>query len=289
MKLIRNRRNCFSILALATSFTLLLGLSSCHTGIAPSSVTDEEDTTATLSITIPNMAPWVQKEADSGDFKPKAWLINDAVEFQLYDMEMNLVTYFIEEPGVDTYYDWAVPPGEYYLYTWIYNYNSTDWIDYGEASVFGAYPSQPDLWNPTNSFTVAAGQSLSVTVTNYPTAPVEILNSTASAEFLEATEGEKWFTVTTGSSDTWMYIDAGSYSADGVIDADMDLYLFGPGGLFITSSEEWSDGDPSTSDLEAIDSEVAGTAFTVIPGATYYVAVYAYEGGYFDLYFQSSP
>jgi hypothetical protein len=291
-------------LLVSAVFLLLLVLSSCEMGTGPQGVLEESEDLATLTIAVPNIAPWLQEKFESQDMTTKAWLYGDSIGFGIFDTDNILVdsiyTSLQFQPGdglpSTQVTAWEIPPGTYYLYCFVWNYSSqlyitTDTGSGGEASVWGIYPAeQPDRDNPTVPFTVSEGDNLSVTITNFPAVPTDIANDDwpATATYFEEDYGEKWFSFTTGPTDDYLYVDVTSYSPDGIIDPDLDLYLFGPDGVLLAISDAYPDGDPVTDEVEFIDSDTLG--FIVDPNSTYYVGVYAFDGADFEVYrFTSAP
>ncbi len=287
----------YTRLLVSTIFALFITLSSCEMGTEPQAIFDENEATATLQITVPNMAPWLKEKFEAQDMTAKAWLYGDSIGFGIFDTGMNLVdsiyTSFQFQPGTalpsSQITAWEIPAGTYYLYSFVWNYSSqlyltTDTGSGGDASVWGIYPEQPDRDNPTVPFTVSGGDNLSVTITNFPNAPTVIANNVwpAAAVYYEGDYGEKWFSFTTGPSDNYIYVDVTSYTLDGVIDPDVDLYLFGPDGVLLAVSDNYPDGVLATDDVEYLDSDYDG--FTVYPNSTYYVGVFAWDGCDFEVY-----
>ena len=64
----------------------------------------------------------------------------------------------------------------------------------------------------------------------------------------------------------------------------MDLYVFDANGMQIASSAFSSDGDEATDDTESISIE---DVTTVQPNSTYYVGIYGWVGGDFEMYYDA--
>ena len=282
-------------LSISTAFVLLIILSSCRMGTEPQAIAESGEETAILKITVPNIAPWLKQQVDNEEMTRKAWLDGDSIEFRLFEPaspSTPVETIFISgEIGPDTstplVTNWEVAPGSYFIRSLVFNENSNLYLSGTYASVWGIYPEQ-DLLNPTESFSISAGESMSILITNFPTYPTEIGNDVWPAEetHSEPVYGEKWFIYNTGPDDTNLWVWVGATSLDGVVNGDVGLYLFGPDGVFIDSSAYINSADPVEDEVEELDSYYDG--FAVQGGATYYVGVYVFAPCTFEMYFQSS-
>ena len=282
----------YTVSIIPTALLLLLALSSCR--MEPPIAAEADEEMATLKITVPQFAPWLTGQIGDEKMKPKAWLGGDRIEFGLYEetAPTTLVDYeYVYDelgswPSDPLVTEWIVPPGDYFVRSWVFNENSNLYLDYGYASTWGIYPEQ-DILNPTNFFNIAAGEGKSILITNFPTLPDEIGNAVWPAEttYYEPQYGEKWISFTTGPTDTSLYVWVGAYSVDGVNSGDVGLYLFGSNGIFIAMSAYLNTNDPSTPEEEELDSYYDG--FTVESNATYYAGVYAWEISDFEIYFES--
>ena len=299
MKLSKTIRKHIGILVSGV-FVMLIALSSCEMGIEPQEIVNESEQTATLTITVPRVAPWIADKFETENMTAKAWIYADQVAFGLFDADWNLVDrydvltwQYQPETGLPSSQvtDWEIPAGTYYLYCYIWNEYSQLYIDTGgDSSVWGIYPEQPNRDVPTQMFTVSGGESLSVTITNFPTAPTDIPQDVwpATATYYEGVYGEKWFAFTTGPSDAFLYVDVTSYSTDGITNPDAGLFLFGPDGVFLAKKDFYAGDYPTAlEELEYIRSDEAG--FTVLPNSTYYVGVYAWGDIDFEMYRYTAP
>jgi len=273
----------FSALAVVL---ILYVLTACGAGSELSPIADTKEESATLHITVPNMAPWL-REVSEDTFSTKAWLRANQVKFSLFeDPTHGEVVDEITVYSSDNVTDWVIAPGTYYLYSYVYNESSDLWLTGTEENgylqyyptVWGVYPDQ-DPFAPTTPFTISAGDHQSVVVTNVPMYPVELVDNYYSSTFSILSTGEKWFSFTTGPTDNFFWVHLVSLAESGTFDADMNIYLFGPDGLYIAGSYGSSDGSTSTDDYEYMDSDTNN--FAVIGGATYFLGVECVESGDF--------
>jgi len=265
-------------------------LSGCENSLLQPPVEPEpESESGTLTITVPSLAPVLQEKAGR-DASASAFLGADIVYVELRDagdivIDSAYVDNQLNDPAV-TFYDNSmgygvakmedVPPGYgYMLYSYIENVNVEGYTT-GTYTVTGTYGPFQILANTTNH----------AVIINTPANPTALTDGSWSQIYTTATHGENWFSVTTGASDSGLYIQTDSYANSNPLgyDADFDLFVYDDQGFLIGYSYEFSDGDPNTPESESLAIE---TYRPVLPNTTYYIGVYAWVGGDFDVWVDS--
>jgi hypothetical protein len=154
--------------------------------------------------------------------------------------------------GSNTYsMDWEVPAGgPYTLEVEVYNVISD--------------PLNPAVFGEETGINVPDGGSTSVTVTCFPYDPVSVTEGVTSSTYTLGSGGEMWFTAVPTEDNTIFSCES--------ITGDLDLYVFGPDGVFMSSSMQ----------ITPLDQ----LAIQTTPAATYYMGIYAETGGEFTVYYE---
>lgn len=255
------RSYLFALVMVVAGLALIAGCS--QQSIAPDVTEDEQASlpadgvsveTGNLKLNTASIAPWVVTKKggpvpSSAEPSSRAYLVGTSVDILLYDASSAFydevwlypTTYF------GTSYDWTdLPVGEYEVDVYVYN----DYISSVDPVVYGwAYA------------TVTAGGYADAVVTCEPYAYEWLYNDYWSYEYaLPTSGGETWFEFSPATSSTTV----ACYTYSG----DMDVYVFGPDGLYVDNSAVSGVG------TEYLTIDTSGGI-----GYTWYVAMYAFEGG----------
>jgi hypothetical protein len=235
-------------------FAIISFLAAC----TPMSIVQEtgsDDAFGSVTLSIPRFAAGVMTGKEPRDAAASAYLAADEVYVEVLDADSNIVESDYVYAGVTVTLS-PIPAGDgYTVNTVIYN---TAGDDYPNPSVHGS----------SGTFSVLPGIATDVTVTNYPFNPVELTEGVASVLDYLATGGEKWysFVAPSGSTAIDLTVDSG----------DLDLHVYGPDGIKITES---MNGGLTT------DSVTIATN----PGDEYYIGVFGYSAGNYQVLFESVP
>ena len=257
----RSFATVFILVAAAVLFAACQNAFVGESGAAPGSIV----------INIPRFSSVIQSNRN---ISAKAYLVADRVELELRDIGGTLVdshTIFGSSVG-----SWDIPPGtDYTLSAFIYNESRVASTQHVVEGSFGP-------------FDIGSYQTVDATITAFPNAPVALVDNTTSAMFTENTGGEQWFTAATGPDDDSLYVVINSYASSNTdvpqVDADFDLYVYGPDGLQIDYVALNSDTNIETGDSESL---LVEDTVPVLPNSIYYIGVYAWRGGDFDVMFDA--